>query len=60
MTENCGTGCRDPKHMIQCLKCGVWYHYGTVHHCSITGHIYASDKVNYIDMEVKEDGSFSN
>jgi len=31
--EHCGTGCRDPKHMAKCVKCGAEYHIGTIHHC---------------------------
>lgn len=30
----CGTGCRDPRHMFMCIKCGAEFHKGIVHHCS--------------------------
>lgn len=33
---NCGTGCQDPKHMIECFNCGFKYHIGTIHQCPTT------------------------
>jgi hypothetical protein len=30
---NCGTGCQDPKHMIECPHCKAKYHYGLIHFC---------------------------
>jgi hypothetical protein len=37
--SNCGTGCRDPKHMQKCLKCGAEYHIGLLHQCSTNARI---------------------
>jgi hypothetical protein len=33
MNENCGTGCTDPKHMLECPNCGAKYHFGLTHCC---------------------------
>ena len=34
MCEDCGTGCIEEKHLIECPKCGAKYHYGLIHLCS--------------------------
>jgi len=33
MSENCDTGCQDPKHMIECFICKAKYHFGIIHFC---------------------------
>lgn len=33
MSENCGTGCLDPEHMIKCFICKAKYHIGIIHFC---------------------------
>ena len=44
----CTTGCMNPKHMIDCPRCGAKYHIGLIHFCPTSKWLNDGPKITFV------------